>query len=239
MDKRFYSTSDPLKMRIGGETVEDLIKEQDLKYNDLTAYLPLTPEEVSKSKLNFIYLGYFEKWDPQECFYYSVENTGFQPASERSEGTYSKYTEIDDMIVPFHFYTTLIKFGIGRATYDASQEIRNDKINREEGVQLVRKYDEEFPSRSFSTFLEYLNISENDFIQTVDRFRPDYIWKSEGENEWKLVVGANYKGLGIYEGYLQAGPSHDPYKKHSFKKADSPYSYFYDTKNIKNEFIQQ
>jgi hypothetical protein len=60
-----------------------------------------------------------------------------------------------------------------------------------------------------------------------------------GENEWKLVVGANYKGLGIYQGYLQAGPSHDPYKEHSFKKADSPYSYFYNTKHIKNEFIQQ
>jgi hypothetical protein len=60
-----------------------------------------------------------------------------------------------------------------------------------------------------------------------------------GENEWKLVVGANYKGLGIYQGYLQAGPSHDPYKEHSFKKADSQYSYFYHTKHIKNEFIQQ
>jgi N-acetyl sugar amidotransferase len=186
MDKRFYSTTEPLKMRIGGQTVDSLMKEHHLKYNDLTAYLPLTPVEVSKSNLNFIYLGYFERWDPQECFYYSVENTGFQPAAERSEGTYSKYTEIDDIIVPFHFYTTLIKFGIGRATYDASQEIRNNKISREEGVQLVRKYDEEFPSRSFKTFIEYLNISENDFVQTTNRFRPDHIWQSSGENEWKL-----------------------------------------------------
>ena len=60
-----------------------------------------------------------------------------------------------------------------------------------------------------------------------------------GKNEWKLVIGANYKGLGIYQGYLQAGPSHDPYKEHSFKKADSQHSYFYHTKHIKNEFIQQ
>ena len=37
-----------------------------------------------------------------------------------------------------------IKFGIGRATYDAYQEVRNEKITREEAVVLVKKYDGEF-----------------------------------------------------------------------------------------------
>lgn len=91
------------------------------------------------------YLGYYLKWDPQECYYYAADNTGFQANDERTEGTYSKYSSIDDQIDMFHYYTTLIKFGIGRATYDAAQEIRNGKITREEGVSLVRKYDQEFP----------------------------------------------------------------------------------------------
>ena len=38
----------------------------------------------------------------------------------------------------FHYYTTLIKFGLGRATYDAAQEIRNGKITRDEGINLVK-----------------------------------------------------------------------------------------------------
>ena len=54
----------------------------------------------------------------------------------------------------FHYYTTLIKFGIGRATYDASQEVRNEKITREEAVYLVRKYHQEFPPKYFEEFLE-------------------------------------------------------------------------------------
>ena len=58
------------------------------------------------------------------------KNTGFIPNSERTEGSYSKYSSIDDKIDPFHYYMTFIKFGIGRATYDACQEIRNDKITR-------------------------------------------------------------------------------------------------------------
>lgn len=57
------------------------------------------------------YLGYYLKWDPQECYYYAVENTGFQANTERTEGTYSKYSSIDDRIDMFHYFTTLTKFG--------------------------------------------------------------------------------------------------------------------------------
>ena len=89
------------------------------------------------------------KWDPQENFYYASEHTGFKSNSERTEGTYSKYSSIDDKIDNFHWYTTLIKFGIGRATYESAQEIRNDKITREEGVNLVKQYDQEFPKNIF------------------------------------------------------------------------------------------
>ena len=53
-----------------------------------------------------------------------------------------------------HYYTTFIKFGIGRATYDAAQEIRCEDITREEGVSLVKKFDGEFPSRFLDDLFE-------------------------------------------------------------------------------------
>ena len=62
-------------------------------------------------------------------------------------GTYQTYQSIDDKLDDFHYHTTYIKFGIGRATYDAAQEIRNGDITREEGVALVKRYDGEFPKR--------------------------------------------------------------------------------------------
>ena len=84
------------------------------------------------------YLGYYLKWHPQSCYYYAVEHGGFQASPERTPGTYSKYNSIDDRIDDFHYYTTFIKFGIGRATYDAAQEIRSGDITRDEGVALVQ-----------------------------------------------------------------------------------------------------
>ena len=130
-------------------------------------------------------MGYYLKWDPQENYYYSVENTGFVANNQRTEGSYSKYSSIDDKIDPFHYYTTLIKFGIGRATYDASQEIRNGKITREEGVALVRRYDQEFPAKYFKEFLEYIDINENTFWKHIDSGRSSHLWKKRA-GKWRL-----------------------------------------------------
>ena len=118
--------------------------------------IPPIGKKLIDAKIEVHYLGYYKKWDPQECYYYAVENTGFNSNPERTEGTYSKYSSIDDQIDPFHYYTTLIKFGIGRATYDASQEVRNGKITRDEAIYLVNKYDSEFPKDFFKEFIEYI-----------------------------------------------------------------------------------
>ena len=67
---------------------------------------------------------------------FGAVHSGFEANTERTEGTYSKYNSIDDKTDGYHYWTTYIKFGIGRATYDASQEIRNHHLTREEGVAL-------------------------------------------------------------------------------------------------------
>ena len=65
----------------------------------------------------------------------------------------------------FHYYTTFIKFGIGRATYDVSQELRNDHLSIDEGKKFIKKYDGEFPKRYFTEILEYLDIKESNFLK--------------------------------------------------------------------------
>ena len=78
---------------------------------------------------------------------------------------------------------TLIKFGIGRATYDASQEIRNGHITREEGIALIRRYDQEFPKKYFAEFLDYLGMDEEAFFTIADKFRSPHLWK-KGNDGW-------------------------------------------------------
>jgi N-acetyl sugar amidotransferase len=185
MDPAFYSTGNHLDMLFGGVTMGEIIAQHGYTLGDFAPYLPPRPEELKDNGVEVHYLGYYLKWDPQECYYYAVEHTGFQPNPVRTEGTYSKYSSIDDKIDPFHYYTTLIKFGLGRASYDAAQEIRNGKITREEGVNLVRKFDTEFPEKFFQEFLEYIDINEVEFHETVDRHRSPHLWHKP-DGEWKL-----------------------------------------------------
>ena len=141
------------------------MKNEKFKLNEFDSYIPFGTNILKQKKIEFHYLGYYLKWDPQECYYYAYENTGFSPNIERTQGSYSKYSSIDDKIDYFHYYTTLIKFGIGRATYDASQEIRNNKITRDEGIALVDRFDQEFPDKYFREFLDYIDFTESDFLE--------------------------------------------------------------------------
>jgi hypothetical protein len=185
MDRKFFSVGNPEEMILGGKPIKSILAETKFELNDFAPYIPPSADFLESKGVEVHYLGYYLRWDPQECYYYAVENTGFQANTERTEGTYSKYSSIDDRIDMFHYYTTLAKFGIGRATYDAAQEIRNGKITREEGVALVKRYDQEFPKKYFHEFLEYIGISEEKFHETVDKFRSPHLWEKAG-GEWRL-----------------------------------------------------
>ena len=185
MSPKFFSTKNVKDTYLGGLKINKIMKEYNFKINDLEPYLPSDRSEINKKKIKVFYMSYFMKWDPQENFYYASEHTGFKSNTERTEGTYSKYSSIDDKIDNFHWYTTLIKFGIGRATYESAQEIRNDKITRNEGVNLVKQYDQEFPKKYFKDFLKYIDIDERTFYKTIDKFRSPHLWKKNNK-KWVL-----------------------------------------------------
>jgi N-acetyl sugar amidotransferase len=185
-DKSYYSFNNLDEIYLGGVSVAELREKYDLRLSDLMSFFPPTAEELDKSDIQVHYLGYYLKWTPQEVYYYAVENTGFQARPFRTQGTYSKYNSIDDKIDDLHYYTTYIKFGIGRTTYDASQEIRNNHITREEGLALAKKFDGEFPDRYFNEVMEYLDIDPDYFKGDLcDKFRSPHLW-NKINGEWKL-----------------------------------------------------
>ena len=169
--RAYYSLDSLSSARLGGVTGKDLIDNHDLELNDLLAYLPPSNRELEESRIEVHYLGYYLRWTPQEAYYYAVDNTGFEANLSRTEGTYSKYNSLDDRIDGLHYYTTYIKFGLGRASYDVAQEIRNSHISREEGVALVRKFDGEFPETYFDEIMEYVGMKRAEFLELCDGFR--------------------------------------------------------------------
>ena len=157
-----------------------------LTKNELYPFMPPSQEEIIKNNTEIHFFGYYEFWDPQENYYYSQKHTGFKPNDQRSEGTYSKYASLDDKLDGFHYYLAFIKFGIGRTTSDTAHEIRDKKIDREEGIALVKKFDSEFPRKYFDFFLDYCNISKEEFTNIIDSWRSPHIWDRHTNGEWFL-----------------------------------------------------
>ena len=184
-DSSYFTMQNLADVKLGGASVSELMEVHGLALNDIQPYLPPDRRELDGSGMEIHYLGYYLKWTPQEAYYYAVENTGFQANSVRTEGTYSKYNSLDDRTDGFHYYTTYIKFGLGRATYDSSQEVRNMHMTREEGVGLVRRFDGEFPELYFREVMEYMGLEPERFLELCDEFRSPHLWTKQG-GEWQL-----------------------------------------------------
>ena len=191
--KSFFTYKNLNKLHLAGIPLNELSSTYSLNKKNLETFLPPPSKSLENFPLEVHYLGYYLKWIPQETFYYAVENCGFRPRPFRTQGTYSKYNSIDDKIDDLHYYTTFIKFGIGRTTYDASQELRNDHLSTEEGKKLINKYDGEFPDNYFKEIMKYLNINENYFHKLCDKFRSPHLWKKI-KNKWYLRHTVNKNG---------------------------------------------
>jgi hypothetical protein len=118
-------------------------------------------------------------------YYFSVKNVDFKANTERTEGTYTKYTSLDDRIDGFNFYTMWLKFGHGRAMADSVSEVRHGHINKEEGKILINKFDGEYPQKYENEFYDYISMSKNEFLKLCDEFRPEHLWEKKS-NRWIL-----------------------------------------------------
>lgn len=201
-DWSYFTSDDQDDIYLGGVSVADLKDFFGVEANDLQPYLPADPNKIEDLGVEVHYLGYYKRWHPQECYYYAVEHGGFEASPERTPGTYSKYNSIDDQIDDLHYFTTGVKFGIGRSSYDAAQEIRSGDITRDEGIALVKRFDHEFPERFIDVLMKYLSLPENEFPEAskmfensimdrqyfdllTNQFRSPHIWYMKG-NQWKL-----------------------------------------------------
>ena len=191
--RKFFSAKNLRKIYLAGCSLKYLKEKYNLNLKDLKPFLPIKDSELSNYRMETHYLGYYLKWTPQEAYYYAVQHTNFKPRPFRTEGTYSKYNSIDDKIDDLHYYTTFIKYGYGRASHDASQEIRNKHLTRDEGIKLVKQFDGEFPKKYFQEIMEYIDMKPENFYKICDKFRSPHIWKKI-KDTYKLRHTVNKDG---------------------------------------------
>jgi len=142
-------------------------------------------DEITRGGLFPTHWSHFENWDPEVHYQIAKKYCGLQTLNGFSIGTFNGYAQLDDKLQDLHAYMMYIKFGFGRCWSDACIEIRASRITREQGIQLVKKYDGVFPDVYLKEYLDYFDMDYVKFWKTVDSFRSPQVWK-KNNGIWRL-----------------------------------------------------
>jgi N-acetyl sugar amidotransferase len=168
---------------LGGLRLTDIMEyDKTLKYKDLIPYRYPEPEEL-KQNIKAIDLGHYFKWDFEENVKI-IKKDGWESADHFTEGSIVNYEDLDCGFMPIHQYFKFIKYGYGRGTDCASYEIRHNRLTKKDAQELITEHDGSLPKKYFKEFLEYLNIDEEYFYNTVDKYANPYLFKKDNNGRF-------------------------------------------------------
>ena len=180
----------------------DLLEELDcpLSLYDLAPFCYPSDEEIERAGVRGIYLSNYISWNARAQTDFIIEQLGFETSQGRDR-TFNIYDKLDDVHANgLHDYLKYLKFGYGRATDDASTEIRHGRITREKGIELVMKYDPVRP-RDMDIFLRAVDMTEEELLLLVEPMRDSTIWEKTKDGVWttKDHVGNHMDDPGVGE----------------------------------------
>jgi N-acetyl sugar amidotransferase len=181
---------------------EDLINKPDcdLTARDLAPFFYPSDEEIEEIDLRGIYLSNFISWNAKKQTEMMIDKYDFETAQKR-ERTFNLYDKLEDIHANgVHDYLKYLKFGYGRATDDASTEIRQRRMTREEGIDMVMKYDHIRPS-DLDLYLNFVDITAEEFEAAIEHLRDISIWERASDGQWRCKdnIGNHINDPGVDE----------------------------------------
>ena len=171
--------TDPGLERLGRPELKEGLAAHDL----LWAQYP-SDAEIDAVGVRGIYLSNFVHWDANRHAKLVMERYGWRPAQQPFERTYRTFSNLDDMHENgIHDYLKFVKVGYGRGTDHSCKDIRAGLLTREQGVEMVRRYDHVKPRRDLERWLRYVDMREEEFDATSDGFRDPRAWRIEND-QW-------------------------------------------------------
>jgi hypothetical protein len=143
-----------------------------------------TDDEIDTVGVRGIYLSNYLNWDGHHNAELVTRLYGWREAQEPFERTYRRFSNLDDMHENgIHDYLKFVKLGYGRGTDHATKDIRAGRLTRDQGIEMVSKYDHVKPMGDLTRWLSYVGMTEEEFDYTADGFRDSRVWRVEN-GQW-------------------------------------------------------
>ena len=108
-----------------------------------------------------------------------MKKWGFSVIDGKSEGTYTNFENLDNKDQGLHDYFKWLKFGYGRTSDHVSMEIRKNKLVREKGMELVKKFEGKIPEQYLDEYLKDFEMIRDDFFKCMNKFTNKDIFKKD------------------------------------------------------------
>lgn len=133
--------------------------------------------------LDITHWSYYENWDPYRNYLVAKEKCGLKESEESNSGTFTNFAQNDQALYSLHTYMMYLKFGFGRANQDACIEIRRGAMDRDQALNLVRLYDGMYPDAFIDLYLEYYEMSKDEFDEVLEKWANKNLFEKK-ESRW-------------------------------------------------------
>jgi len=168
---------------------EKVLRASGLSDSQLYFFMFPGEEEMKGRELKIAHWSYFESWDPYRNYLVAKEHCGLKEVDGTNSGTFTNFSQNDQALYALHTYMMYLKFGFGRATQDAGIEVRRGAMVREQAVNLVRLYDGHYPDEYLETYLDYYQMSQEEFDAIIDKWANKQLFeKIDGRWKARFVI---------------------------------------------------
>lgn len=197
-----FSARNRHEHELRGYEWSDLVGLEELEERDLLWAKYPSDEEILEVGIRGIAIGNYFKWDPNKNTNLIRDLYGWKASEQEFQRTYRKMSNLDDRYENgAHDFLKFIKFGYGRGSDHSSKDIRLGYMSRDEGIDMVRKYDHVVPD-DLSYWLKYVEMDETEFWKIADTFRHPDVWWIEKGKWWKETIWGTSEPYG--EVYLSS-----------------------------------
>ena len=181
-----YTAKDRHENGLHGYDWFDFVEETEgLTKKDLLWAVYPTDEEIMDIEVRGIFLSNYFFYNGNHNAKVAMEKHDWRPSQTPFDRTYRLISNLDDKHENgVHDYMKFVKFGYGRGTDHACYDIRLGLMSREEGIEMVKKYDHVKPSDLYP-WLERVGMTEEEFDTIADTFRNPRIWSIKDGEWWK------------------------------------------------------
>lgn len=167
-----------------GLEAEDLAAgSEHVTLGDMEPFVYPHDKEIESVGVRGIYLNNYIRWDSKAQHELMIRDYNYETMLQQR--TFDTYNDVDCFHYSgIHDYIKFLKWGYGKVTDHACREIRLKRMTREEGIEMVRKYQDLKPN-DLPLFLKWVGMSVDDFYQQIDAHRDSRVWERKGQS-WTL-----------------------------------------------------